>query len=199
MGFCESRNCCACPFLFLVAFSCVLRRDKLDGSESWSRFGSTPNLLRSLGTRPLGRVCMLVHDGFSAPNLLRNLGSRPSFAFAIAGTRCLVHYPNSRDSLPRPLPKQPGLVASSTTQTGGTRCLVHYPKQPGLVASSTTQTAGARCLVLCCSALPFPLCLENLQVGLSLCHPIQSFHQLFDQPIGRLQPNRETKRSTGDP
>ncbi len=115
----------------LVAFSCVLRRDKLDGSESWSRFGSTPNLLRSLGTRPLGRVCMLVHDGFSAPNLLRNLGSRPSFAFAIAGTRCLVYYPNSRDSLPHPLPKQPGLVALSTTQTAGTRCLIHYPNSRG--------------------------------------------------------------------
>ena len=37
---------------FWVAFSCALRRDKLDGSESWDRFGSTPNLLRSSGSRP---------------------------------------------------------------------------------------------------------------------------------------------------
>ena len=35
-----------------VAFSCALRRDKLDEGESWPRFGSTPNLLRSSGSRP---------------------------------------------------------------------------------------------------------------------------------------------------
>ena len=38
--------------LLLVAFSCALRRDKLDGSESWASSGSTPNLLRSSGSRP---------------------------------------------------------------------------------------------------------------------------------------------------
>jgi hypothetical protein len=60
----------------LVAFSCALCRDKLDGSGSGPGAGSTPNLLR-------------------------NMGSRPSFALCKGG--------------PRPLPKQPGLVASSTT------------------------------------------------------------------------------------
>ncbi len=49
----------------LVAFSGALRRDKLDGSESW-------------------------HLSGSAPNLLRNLGSRPSFAFCDSGDSLLL-------------------------------------------------------------------------------------------------------------
>jgi hypothetical protein len=38
--------------LLLVAFSCALRRDELDGSESGARFDSSPNRLRSSGSRP---------------------------------------------------------------------------------------------------------------------------------------------------
>jgi hypothetical protein len=41
----------------LVAFSCALRRYKLDGSESWPSSSSAPNLLRNLGSRPSFAFC----------------------------------------------------------------------------------------------------------------------------------------------
>ena len=44
------------------------------------RFGSTPNLLRSSGSRPWTASAGGALRG-SAPNLLRNSGSRPCFAF----------------------------------------------------------------------------------------------------------------------
>ncbi len=109
-----------------VAFSCALRRDKLDGSERWPSSGSTPNLLRSSGSRPWTAFCIWGALRGSAPNLLRNSGTRPCFAFCVSGElaststststktawpRCLVHY-EDKDSLPRPL-RRHGLVASS--------------------------------------------------------------------------------------
>jgi len=49
--------CLLCYRKQLVAFSCTLRRDKLDESESGPSSGSTPNLLRSSGSRPSFAWC----------------------------------------------------------------------------------------------------------------------------------------------
>ena len=61
----------------LVAFSCALRRDKVDGSESWARFGSAPNLLRNLGSRP----CFAVAAGVEVVDLMTKMTRTFHFAW----------------------------------------------------------------------------------------------------------------------
>ena len=74
----------------LVAFSCALRRDKLDGSGSGPSSGSAPNLLRNLGSRPSFALCD--SGGLAASSTSTSAKAKT------AGPRSLVHY-EDKDSL----------------------------------------------------------------------------------------------------